>query len=171
MAILVTGFFALMSLGELCFPNDIKLRNWKKISKRSSILLNDEQYKFHLPFHKADCFFEGNQVIVKKKQFCDINSLAIFCHYLTSCDNQFPLLSHLWLNAQGSIPNQTFFMSRMHHYFDHNIASQSMRAGGATSLAENSVPPSLIQMMGHWSLDTFLIYIQKNPMPIQALLF
>jgi hypothetical protein len=42
MAMLLTGFFALMWLGELCFPNDVKLRNWKKISKRSSIVISND---------------------------------------------------------------------------------------------------------------------------------
>ena len=32
-SMLLTSFFALMRLGELTFPNNIKLRNWKKISK------------------------------------------------------------------------------------------------------------------------------------------
>ena len=34
-AMLLTGFFALMPvhLGELSFPNDKKLRNWKKVTK------------------------------------------------------------------------------------------------------------------------------------------
>ena len=29
-ALLLTGFFALVCLGELTFPNDISLQNWKK---------------------------------------------------------------------------------------------------------------------------------------------
>ena len=46
-----------------------------------------------------------------------------------------------------------------------------MRAGGATSLVENNVPPSLIQLIGHWSSDAFFIYICKSPVLIQALLY
>ena len=30
---LLTGFFALMRLRELSFPNDVSLRNWKKVTK------------------------------------------------------------------------------------------------------------------------------------------
>ena len=45
-------------------------------------------------------------------------------------------------------------MSRMRRYFNQDIGGQSMRAGGATSFIENSVPPSLrvIQFIGrcHW---------------------
>ena len=46
-----------------------------------------------------------------------------------------------------------------------------MRAGGATSLAEHGVPPSLIQLIGRWSSDAFFIYIRKSPVLIQALLY
>lgn len=38
-------------------------------------------------------------------------------------------------------------------------------------LAENGIPPSLIQFMGCWSSDAFFIYIQKSPVLIQVLLY
>ena len=95
LAMLLTGFFALMRLGELSFPNDIKSRDWKKVTKRSSVIISNDQYEFHLPSHKADPFFEGNHVVVKAKQFCDINPLTIFAAYIASRDKLFPLLSPL----------------------------------------------------------------------------
>jgi hypothetical protein len=171
LAILLTGFFALMRLGELVFPDDKQLQNWRKISKRSSAIISDDQYEFHLPSHKADRFFEGNRIIIKKAQFCNLNPLNIFRDYLTSRDSTFPLASPLWLTSTGTVPTRHFFMSRLHQYFSRDIGGHSMRAGGATSLAENGVPPSLIQFMGRWSSDAFFIYIRKNPTLIQALLY
>ena len=56
-------------------------------------------------------------------------------------------------------------------FFDADVAGQSMRAGGATSLAENGVPPNLIQAMGRWASQIFHIYIRKHPVLLQALLF
>jgi hypothetical protein len=44
LAMLFTGFFALMRLGELSFPDDVQLRNWKKVTKRSSVTISDDQY-------------------------------------------------------------------------------------------------------------------------------
>jgi hypothetical protein len=79
---LVTGFFMLMRLGKLTFSNDINLRNWKKISKRSFVVLTEDQYEFDLPSHKADRFFEGNRIIVKSRQYCDINPVQLFSKYL-----------------------------------------------------------------------------------------
>ena len=170
-SMLLTGFFALMRLGELTFPDETRLRNWKKITKRSSVVVSSDQYEFLLPAHKADPFFEGNRIIVKKEQSCPIDPLAIFSNYLSSRDDRFPLSSPLWVLHNGVVPTRNFFITRLRHFFDRDIAGQSMRAGGATSLAEHGVSPALIQFMGRWSSDAFFIYIRKNPVLIQALLY
>lgn len=170
-AMLLTGFFALMRLGELTFPNDKELRDWRKITKRSTVITSDSQYEFHLPYHKADRFFEGNRVIIRQEQFSHIDPLSHFEKYLRSRDSLFPVSSPLWLTSRGTVPTRDFFMRRIRLYFTKDVAGQSMRAGGATSLAENGVPPSLIQAIGRWSSDAFLIYIRKNPVLVQALLF
>jgi hypothetical protein len=170
-SMLLTGFFALMRLGELSFPNDKKLRNWKKVTKRSSVTISADQYEFFLPSHKADPFFEGNHVIVKKQQYNDINPLSVFAAYLHSRDTAFPLSSPLWITSKGTVPTQQFFITRIRRFFATDIAGQSMRAGGATSLAEHGVPPSLIQLIGRWKSDAFFIYIRKSPVLIQALLY
>lgn len=107
--LLLTGFFALMRLGELTFPNDTKLRNWKKISKRSSVALNDDQYEFDLPSHKADRFFEGNRIIIKKQQYNNINPLIHFKAYLSSRDKKFPVSSPLWLTSKGTVPTRSCY--------------------------------------------------------------
>jgi len=67
-------------------------------------------------------------------------------------------------------PTHSFFIWRMRIFFDKSVAGQSMCAGGTTSLAENGVPPSIIQPLGRWSSNAFLIYIQKSPALIQAML-
>ena len=144
--------------------------NNKKITRRSSVVVTNEQYEFLLPAHKADRFFEGNKIIVKKDQYCNINPLSAFQAYLTSCDNRFPLSSPLWILENGAVPTRQIFITCLRHFFKCDIAGQSMRAGGATSLAEHGVTPALIQFMGRWSSDAFFIYIRKNPVLIQALL-
>ena len=168
---LLTGFFALMRLGELSFPNSIKLHNWKKVSKRSSVVFSPEQYEFHLPGHKADQFFEGNRIIVRKQHYSDINPVEFFSEYISSRDSIFPLLSPLWLTSKGTIPTRDFFVKRLRRFFNNNVAGQSMRAGGATSLAEHGVSPAYIQLIGRWSSNAFFIYIRKSPVLIQALLY
>ena len=46
-----------------------------------------------------------------------------------------------------------------------------MRAGGATKLAEEGASPAIIQATGRWSSEAFKIYIQKNPVLIQAIIY
>ena len=171
LTMLFSGFFALMRLGELSFPNDKELQNWRKVIKRSSVIITDDRYEFDLPANKSDPFFEGNHIIIQKTQYCDLNPLSVFQTYLNNRDSKFPLSSPLWLTSKGEVPTRYFFMSRMKHYFDQDVGGHSMRAGGATTLAERGVPTSLIQMIGRWSSDAFLIYIRKSPVLIQALLY
>jgi len=169
-SMLLTGFFALMRLGELTFPDDKSIRDWRKIIKRSSVHTNSDFYEFHLPHHKADHYFEGNRVIVRAQQFWH-NPLFHFRKYLNLRDTCFPASSPLWLTAAGQVPTRSFFIQRMRIFFDKSVAGQSMHAGGATSLAENGVPPSIIQPLGQWSSNAFLIYIRKSPALIQAMLY
>lgn len=168
-SMLLTGFFALMRLGELTYPNDPSLHDFRKVTKRSSVVISADQYSFHLPSHKADRFFEGNKIIVTKNQF-RLDPLLHFQVYLTSRDKLLPYSSPLWLTNDGNVPTRSFFINRLRIFFQSDIGGQSMRAGGATSLAENGTPPSLIQAMGRWASSAFQIYVRKNPVFIHALL-
>jgi len=165
LAQLLTGFSALFRLGEMTYPNDPELRDLRKVTKRSSVQTDDSSYKFFLPGHKADRFFEGNTIIVRK------NPHKHFLAYLQARDAEFPFSSPLWLTSRGTIPTRSFFIRRLRRFFNSDTATQSLHAGGATSLAENGVPPSIIQAIGRWASDAFKIYIRKNPVLIQALLF
>jgi hypothetical protein len=167
---LITGFFALMRLGELVISDDKSIFDYRKITTRSSVSLSNDDYRFFLPGHKADKFFEGNIIIIQKHNI-PVNPLYHFNKYLTSRDRLFPFSSDLWLRANGSRPSRSFFIRRLKLFFKSDVAGQSMRSGGATSLAENGVSPNLIQGIGRWSSSAFQIYIRKNPVLLQALLF
>ena len=161
-AILVTGFFALLRLGEMVFPDSMKLRNWRKITRRRTVTLAPDRYGFTLPFHKADRLFAGNEILITRGA-SPINAIDHFRAYLASRDLRFPFHSPLWLRQNGRVPARSFFIRRLRTFFPTSIAGQSMRAGGATFLAELGVPPALIQARGRWTSDAFLIYIRKNP--------
>ena len=60
-AMLLTGFFGLLRLCEMTFPDDPVLHNYKKVTRRSTVRLQVTLYEFTLPGHKADRFFEGNK--------------------------------------------------------------------------------------------------------------
>ena len=167
---LLTGFFALMRLGELVVPDDSSILDHRKITSRTSVSLSNSDYHFFLPSHKADKFFEGNTIIIQHHN-TTVDPLLHFKAYLSSRDHLFPFSPDLWLRADGSCPSRSFFIQRLKLFFNADIAGQSMRAGGATSLAEKGVPPHLIQAAGRWASLAFQIYIRKNPVLLQALLF
>lgn len=158
-----------MRLGELTFPDDHSLRDPRKLSQRTSVVLQSSTIQFFLPGHKADRFFEGNLIIL-----CDnhliCNATRLFRTYLKSRDRLFPLSSPLWLKQDGSVPTRSFFMTRLRHFFDEDIGGQSMRAGGATSGAEHGVAPHIIQGIGRWASSAWQIYIRKHPVLLQAML-
>ncbi|KAJ3845977.1 hypothetical protein EV368DRAFT_77157 [Lentinula lateritia] len=54
LVLLYVGFFALMRLGELVFPDKNVLQDFRKVIMRSSFLANDNHIEFNLPTHKAD---------------------------------------------------------------------------------------------------------------------
>ena len=167
---LLSGFFALHRLGELTVPDDTSLIDHCKITAQTSVALSDDDYRYFLPSHKGDRIFEGNTVIVQHHHI-PINPLLHFKKYLSSRDCLFPFSSDLWLRADGSRPNRSFFIRRMKTFFADDVAGQSMRAGGATSLAENGVAPHLIQAIGRWASSAFQTYIHKSPVLLQAFLF
>jgi hypothetical protein len=168
-AMLLTGFFGLLRLGEMTFPNDPSLQNWKKVTRRNTVSLQDTLYEFTLPGHKADRFFEGNRIIIPAHRFT-LHPLQHFSQYINSRDSLHPVASPLWLTEARSVPTRSFFINRLRRFFKSNIAGQSMRAGGATALAEHGVSPSIIQASGRWASEAFLVYIRKNPTLLQGFL-
>ena len=169
LALMFTGFHALMRLGELVFPDKKELRNYRKISLRHSVSILPQQYSFFLPSHKADRFFEGNTIIVQKLDM-PTDPFKPFLSYLTSRDLKFPVHPELWLTARGCVPTRHWFISRLRKFFPQDIAGHSLRSGGATSLAEAGADFDTIQAAGRWSSDAFRIYIRKNPVVIHAIL-
>ena len=168
--ILLVGFFALMRLGELTYPDDTKLQNPRKLSPRCSVRMHRGSFEFFLPGHKADRFFEGNTILLHENDL-PCNPAKFFTRYLASRDRRFPFSPHIWMREDGSVPTRSFFITRLHHFFEHDMGGQSMRAGGATSLAENGAPPQLIQAIGRWASLSFQIYIRKHPVLLHAMLY
>ncbi|GLB44965.1 hypothetical protein LshimejAT787_1900430 [Lyophyllum shimeji] len=160
-SLLLTGFYALMRLGELTWPDNAALQDDKKTTKVRSVVVSPTQYEFTLPCSKTDRLFEGNRIIVRAIDHPS-NPYPHFMSYLTSRNARFPLARELWLTSRGRVPTRTFFIRRLRKFFDPSIAGQSMRAGGATFLAESGTPLHLIQASGRWASETFHIYIRYS---------
>jgi hypothetical protein len=162
MAILTTGFHALLRLGELVWPDRSDLQDYRKVTLRSTVKLLPAAFLFFLPGHKADRFFEGNRVLVLKTHSPDDPFLP-FTSYLKSRDHLWPYNPELWLRANGSVPTHGWFLQLLCHFVPPDISGHSLRAGGATALAEAGVPLHIIQASGRWASDTFQSYIRQHP--------
>ena len=141
---LCVGFFALMWLGELTFPDNITLWDPWKVMKWSLVCLHPTFFQFSLPGHKADRFFKGNTVIIRRNPL-PCNLMQLFELYISLHDCLFPLSSPLWLTTNRTVTTWAFFMQRLCIWFDKDVAGQSMWAGGTTSLVENGVTLHIIQ--------------------------
>jgi hypothetical protein len=166
---MLTGFHALLRLGELVFPDKKNLRNYRKIALRHSVALLPSQYSFFLPSHKADPFFEGNTVLIQKNN-TPTDPQRPFLAYLNSRDRLFPIHPELWLTSSGRVPTRHWFITRLRKFFPKEIAGQSLRSGGATSLAEAGADLATIQAAGRWASKAFHIYIRKNPFLLHAII-
>ena len=60
------GFTGLLRLGKMTWPDQVSLRNYKKVTMRFSMEWTADSYSFWLPTRKTDTTFEGNQIVVKK---------------------------------------------------------------------------------------------------------
>lgn len=170
-AITFTGFYGLMRLGELVYPDRLADRSITKVITRRSVEVDDDHYQLHLPAHKADRFFQGNLILIQKTDSPSApNPIPILQRYLRMRDERFPGHLHLFLRADGNIPTRSWFITRVKALFPDNVAGHSMRSGGATALAIAGVPDNRIQAMGRWSSDAFQIYIRKHPALLHTLI-
>ena len=112
LAQLLTGFFALFCLREMTYPDDPDLRDPRKVSKRNSVHVSNDAFQMFLPGHKADRFFAGNIIIIRKNHHLfDLHKH--FVSYLQARNKKFPFNSPLWLTSKGVIPTRSFFIKRL----------------------------------------------------------
>src|ERR1700690_495159 len=167
---LLTGFNMLMRLGELVWPDQTKLQDYRKVTKRTSVTLTQTTFSFTLPGSKTDTIFAGNEILVRKINE-NHDAHRVFITYLTSRDKLFPYNAELWLRENGQIPTYTWFITRMRKLFPKEIAGHSIRSGGATALAESNIAPHLIMAIGRWSSEAWRIYIRKPPVLLASLVY
>jgi hypothetical protein len=170
LSMLLTGFSALLRLGEMTVSNSPAKRSSKKITLRHTLSLQHDHYSFQLPFHKADRLYQGNKIIVLSKPASPRDPLPFMRRYMLSRDTSFPFHPELWLTSAGFTPTSSWFTSRLRSTLGPDVGGHSIRSGAATTLALEGVPDNLIQGMGRWSSDAFKVYIRKHPVVLHALI-
>jgi hypothetical protein len=166
----LTGFHALLRLGELVWPDNPHLQDYRKITLRSSVRTTASTFGFILPGSKTDKTFAGHHILVRKKDE-DHDPHRVFMTYIDSRDKLFRYNAELWLQENGTIPTYKWFMKRMRRLFPRDIAGHSMRSGGTTALAEANVAPHLIMAIGRWSSEAWRGYVRKHPVLLACMIY
>ncbi|KAH9856337.1 hypothetical protein C2E23DRAFT_857310 [Lenzites betulinus] len=127
LTILLTGFHALLRLDELVWPDDKNLQTYRKLSMHATVKLDADSFDYLLPVHKADAFFKGNRVLVRRSALVP-NPYVFFRDYIAQCDTLFHLRPKLWIRANGSLPMCSWFMKCLRAIFPRDISGHSMCA-------------------------------------------
>ena len=168
-ALLGTGFFALMRLGELVWPDSIQLQSYHKVILRQTLAIDTNGYSFTLPTHKTARLGHGNTILVRAFP-ASPNPVPIMLHYVRSRDHLFYSSPELWLTGDGHVPTRAWFTRRLRKACGMEFSGHSMRAGGATTLALSGTPPYVIQAIGRWASEEWQKYVRKHAYLQQALL-
>ncbi|KIJ36982.1 hypothetical protein M422DRAFT_178685, partial [Sphaerobolus stellatus SS14] len=109
-AMILTGFFGLLCLGELTFPDSIHKWSSKKLTLHHTLSIEKSRFSFTLPFHKADHFYASNTVMIEALLLLPISPLFHLHHYLHSHNCLFALLPMLWVTSNGTPPTYSWFV-------------------------------------------------------------
>jgi len=139
-------------MGELVVKSDKTLFDWRKIIKRSSLTFSNHRAQYHLPYHKADPFYRGSDVVFSQHAVADpVNLLKTYTSLRDACHG-----AHmpLFLCEDGSIPNRAWFDIKIFTFLSHDFGGHSACAGGATYFASLGLSDSIIQALSCWTSST-----------------
>ena len=112
LAMLLTGFNALLRVGEMTWPDSPGRCSSLKLTLRHTCEVTPTSFSFRLPYHKGDRFFDGNTILVERKDSV-FSAYSFFVSYLHDRNSHFPAHSELWLTSSGKFPTYSWFVSRL----------------------------------------------------------
>lgn len=164
--IMAMGFNGLHRIGELVEPDKLSLKDDRKLIKRWSLKIDEENYyvTYDLPSSKTDTHFSGVPVMIPERPGIKNCPYRTIVKYAAIRDSAFPTNPFLLLRSNGYIPTRSWFMKRLQQVFGDTRSGHSLRAGGATAYARSGVRMEVIQRMGRWKSDAFESYIHGHPL-------
>jgi hypothetical protein len=159
--IMSCAFYGCHRMGELIIKSDKSLFDWRKIIKRSSLAFSGKHAQYRLPYHKADPFYRGSDIVFSEHDIAD--PVQLLKNYTSLRDARHGARLPLFLCEDGSFPNRNWFDNKFFKFLSHKFGGHSARAGGATYYASLGLSDSIIQAIGRWSSTAWKIYIRDNP--------
>lgn len=164
-AMLTVGFHGLHRLRELTLPDKTSHCCNHKLILRSSTSLSrcGGCARYTSPHSKTDPFFQGTTVVLANCVISGACPVTALSRYLLRRDARFSSDLPLFLDAGGTPPTRSWFLTRFWVLFSSNKLGHSMRSGGATALAQAGLPLEHIQDLGRWSSEAFKTYVRGHP--------
>jgi hypothetical protein len=159
--ILSCCFYACHRSGELVQKNSKDLFDWRKVIQRDSLVFTAGRVQYHLPYHKADPFYRGTDILHHAQDVAD--PVALLSEYVSRRDTLHLGRLALFIREDGSHPGRSWFDRRFFSLLSREFGGHSARAGGATFYASLGLSEDVIQAIGRWSSVAWKIYIRDNP--------
>ena len=105
--IMLCAFYGCHRMGELIIKSDKKLLDSRKLIKRSSLTFTNRHAQYRLPYHKADPFYRGSDVIFSQHDVAD--PVLLLKSYTSMRDTRHGPRLPLFLCEDGSLPNRSWF--------------------------------------------------------------
>jgi hypothetical protein len=153
--ILACCFYACHRSGELVQKNDKSLFDWRKVIKRSSLVIDgNRRAQYRLPYHKGDPLYRGSDVLFTPQDVAD--PISLLSEYVTIRDLHHGAAASLFLREDGSQPTRSWFEAKFFSVLDRSYGGHSPRAGGATFYVGLGVQDSIVQAIGRWSSEAWI---------------
>lgn len=159
--IISCGFYGCHRIGELTVPNQLSLRDWRKIIKRASLSLEAQRAGYRLPYHKADPFYQGTDILFTPQKIA--NPVRLLKEYCSARDKLHGARAALFICQDGSLPTRAWFEAKFFAVVGKEFGGHSIRSGGATFFAGLGLQESIMMALGRWSSSAWKIYIRDNP--------
>jgi hypothetical protein len=152
-------FYACHRSGELVWKNQKDLQDWRKVIKRGSLRFSDGRAAYQLPYHKADRFYRGTEILFTCQDIAD--PVALLQEYVSRRDVLHGGKTALFIREDGTLPTRSWFDKKFFSLLDRRFGGHSGRAGGATFYASLGVTEDVIQALGRWSSQALRLRLQR----------
>ncbi|KAJ3990767.1 hypothetical protein F5050DRAFT_1552066, partial [Lentinula boryana] len=136
-------FYGCHRSGELVVKGSRSTINYRKIIKRSSLHFENGHAGYRLPYHKADRFYRGTDILLSRQQIAD--PIFLLGLYRTCRDNIHGPRAELFLRKDGSLPTRSWFDKHFFSVLSRDYGGHSVRAGAATWFARIGISEGVIQ--------------------------
>jgi hypothetical protein len=157
-AVFTVGIAGLFRLGELTQADP-----GKQIA-RNSLLFTNGVCTIFLPYSKTDRFYRGDTVVLQawRGRLALAHPGPALVAYLRLRDAQFHD-GPLFVRPDGSPPTRDWVVAALRRVVGSFVGGHSLRATGATWLAQSGASELDIMRAGRWSSDAYQRYLRDHP--------